>query len=58
MKPKSGAETCHCPFCDRKKIVVDRRTGWRANHFRRSGRKGGRCPGSNRHIDTRPEARA
>ncbi len=58
MKLKSGAETVTCTFCHRRNIVVDRTTGRRAPHFRKSGRKGGRCAGSERHIDTRPEAHA
>ncbi len=58
MSPKPGAQTTFCPFCHRRRIVVDTTNGTRMDHTRRSGRKGGRCAGSERHIDTRPEAHA
>lgn len=51
-------ETARCNWCHRKSILVDRRSGWLMNHFKRSGRKGGHCPGSNRHLDSRPEVAA
>jgi hypothetical protein len=57
VSPKPGAETCRCHFCSRKRIVVDATTGKRMDHFRKAGRKGGRCKGSGLDRHTRPEAR-
>lgn len=57
MSPKPGAETCRCHFCGRKRIVVDKTTNQRAEHFRKQGRKGGRCKGSGLDRTSRPEAR-
>lgn len=57
MKPKPGAQTCFCPFCHRRRITVDLTNGRRMDHFRRSGRKGGRCRGSGLDTNTRPETR-
>lgn len=51
-------EHAHCNHCRRRSIVVDSKTGWLMPHFRRSGRKGGYCPGSNRHRDSQPQAAA
>lgn len=58
MSPKPRAETCTCTFCHRRNIDVNKQTRVRESHFRKQGRKGGRCAGSDRHIDTRPEVTA
>lgn len=51
----ASCETCKCPFCGRRAVPVDHRTGNRKQHRKRAGRKGPQCPGSNRHRNTQPE---
>ncbi len=50
-----SCETCKCPFCGRRAIVVNQQTGHRMPHRRKAGRKGPQCAGSNRHRNTQPE---
>lgn len=53
-------ETTQCLWCQRPKIVVDKKTGWMMRHHTKEPSKSGKpkgpiCEGTDKHRDSRPE---